>query len=204
MGILNYSIWNSWYIKNQNFIAKKKALVDKNCKFIKDLMETGTNRFLSWDMFRLKYNVNITFLDFSNVIHSIPIDWKIILGREVNVHLDLPLPTLLKTNKTCRFVYHNTIEYMERRTVHEKKWEAILNITTANKDFWSTVYTNPFYCSKNTSLLYFQFKVINRILITNHSLKISGLLPDGMCSFCKHSEETIIHLFFICDKKKME
>ena len=64
---------------------------------------------------------------------------------------------------------------------------------------WEEVYKRFQGCTKNTTLLWFQDKIIHRILTTNVFVsKFTNESP--LCTFCKRHRETLLHLFFFCEE----
>ena len=44
----------------------------------------------------------------------------------------------------------------------------------------------------------FQYKLLNRAILTNTTLYLWNVVETPLCSFCKESEETVMHLLFLC------
>ena len=106
-----FSLWNNNYMKNVNFLSQKRKLIDQECKYVKDLIDVNTNRFMSWEVFKTKYNVKITYLDYNGVLKSLPHQWVTIINHEIpNLENHVPLAGLLKQNKLCRFSYEQLIK----------------------------------------------------------------------------------------------
>ena len=76
----------------------------------------------------------------------------------------------------------------------ESKWNRELNVEID----WSTVYSNYKSCTRNTKIIWFQDRLLHRILTTNHFVaRFTNVEPA--CSFCKRDTETLIHLFCRCE-----
>lgn len=52
-------------------------------------------------------------------------------------------------------------------------------------------------CTKSTTLINFQYRFLNRILLTNSFLTKIGIKQDPNCSFCRcrNTAENLVHLF---------
>ena len=62
---------------------------------------------------------------------------------------------------------------------------------------WSTVYWSNRSCTRNKKIVWFQDRLLHRILTTNQFVsKFTDTNPE--CSFCKRDTETLIHLFCRC------
>ena len=44
----------------------------------------------------------------------------------------------------------------------------------------------------------FQYRLLQRGIVTNIQLERWGLRPDNLCTFCKEEKETILHIFCEC------
>ena len=80
------------------------------------------------------------------------------------------------------------------KTSAELKWNRDLNADIE----WSTIYRIHRSCTKNKKIIWFQDRLLHRILTTNHFVsKFTN--QDSRCSFCKRDAETLIHLFCRCE-----
>ena len=63
---------------------------------------------------------------------------------------------------------------------------------------WGDIYVRSQLCTKNTTLLWFQYKLLHRILTTNtYVSKFTDSSP--LCTFCGSNRETLLHLFVECE-----
>ena len=67
-------------------------------------------------------------------------------------------------------------------------------LSTAQKS-----YVLPFYCTKETKLQTFQFKLLHRKIATNDYLHRIGISLTDKCAFCEQDTESLIHLFWGCE-----
>ena len=104
----------------------------------------------------------------------------------------------LFSNEKTRTVYRLLLEYHYPRpsenTNAELKWNRDLN---TNID-WPTVYGMYRSCTKNKKIIWFQDRLLHRILTTNQFVS-RFTNQDSRCSFCKRDTETLIHLFCRCE-----
>ena len=56
----------------------------------------------------------------------------------------------------------------------------------------------PFWCSKETKLREFQFKLLHRRIATNDFLYKIGIKQSDSCTFCGEPTENLVHLFWSC------
>ena len=64
---------------------------------------------------------------------------------------------------------------------------------------WKYHYSIPFSCTSDTVLHWFQYRVQHRFLPLNRYLKRIGIGDNEKCNICKTMEETIEHLFCLCE-----
>ena len=78
---------------------------------------------------------------------------------------------------------------------YQLKWENILqqNIQWKNKNL------NIFKITIDSKIIWFQYRIVHRIIATNKLLFHMNIRNNALCSFCKIHQETIIHLFFECE-----
>ena len=60
---------------------------------------------------------------------------------------------------------------------------------------WNEIYRLPFTVALNTKTREFQYKILNRYLVTNTFLHKVGLKPTALCTFCGGESESLEHLF---------
>ena len=60
------------------------------------------------------------------------------------------------------------------------------------------IYRLPFTVALNTKTREFQYKILNRYLVTNTFLHKVGLKPTALCTFCGEESESLEHLFISC------
>ena len=76
--ILNYGIWDAWYIDNRNLSQLSTALWHSGCQTVADLYDNELNT-LTHNEFVAKY-LNINFMDYASLMASIPKAWRRILS----------------------------------------------------------------------------------------------------------------------------
>ena len=63
---------------------------------------------------------------------------------------------------------------------------------------WRNVYKIPFQCLKDPTLLWFQYRILHRIITTNTFLYKIKYIESNICDLCNSEPETLEHLFFDC------
>ena len=63
---------------------------------------------------------------------------------------------------------------------------------------WSSVYKSLWKLKISPNVIYFQYQIITRSLITNRKLFQFKIKENDLCSYCSDSPETIEHLLYRC------
>ena len=67
---------------------------------------------------------------------------------------------------------------------------------------WTKIYSLPYCVALDTRTCEFQYKLLNRCLVTNAFLCKIGIIPSPACSLCGESDESLQHLFLSCHYSK--
>ena len=80
---------------------------------------------------------------------------------------------------------------------HQRRWanDLLLDFDSIN---WPIVYKNNYYCTLEMKLQSFQIKLNLQAIVCNLQLFGFGLIANDLCTFCKKSSETLLHLFCTC------
>ena len=72
-----------------------------------------------------------------------------------------------------------------------------------NNDFnWKQIYSLPRRVTSDTKLHEFQFKLLNKYLVTNDFLYKIGVVHSPTCSFCGDENESLEHVLISCNYAK--
>ena len=102
--------------------------------------------------------------------------------------------------KGCKNIY-NILNNRNRDVKYRNQWYHVLNITIDNVT-WKRIFHLCFNNILDNKLIWFQYKLIYRILGTNKLLHRIGKSKDNVCRICKTDIETITHLFTTCKVTK--
>ena len=106
------------------------------------------------------------------------------------------------TIKECRGAYWVFVDSMNKGEKKlSNKWSSALGKTISTEDM------STYFCAnfKSTILSHsrsFQYQILQRSLVTNKFLKVSGISSNEYCTFCKNEVETLEHLFWRCQKEQ--
>lgn len=79
-------------------------------------------------------------------------------------------------------------------------WEEI--IPDLGESDWKEIHGRNYKCTIETQLRSFYFKVFHKTIALNEFLHKIGRKDTPLCEFCHKHSETIIHLFYECEKVK--
>lgn len=105
---------------------------------------------------------------------------------------------IIKSPKGCRDIYHILAKSKIETPTSQSKWSD-QGIYIANQK-WSNIYLLPFKTTQNTTIQWFQFKILHRIIETSPYLTYKTIFLDKTCNQCKNIEESIEHMFYYCPK----
>ena len=106
------------------------------------------------------------------------------------------LKILMKKTNGSKYFYANSIKQYENSKL-KAKWNGELDITLDSDD-WKKIYRICFKLIKRNDLIWFQYRILQRILGTKAYLFKINKSQDSYCSFCETSIETLTHLFVSC------
>lgn len=104
---------------------------------------------------------------------------------------------LIKEKKGSR-TFYDIFAGVKEMNSHEK-W--LTDVGVIRDTEWQ-LYNTTIRKNKEVKLQDFQYKINNKILVTNSFLCKIGKIDSNLCSFCKEHPEKINHLFLECDKVK--
>ena len=108
---------------------------------------------------------------------------------------------ILIVEKYTKIIY-NYLNVKEVNPTTINKWKQELNVygdvTVAVKDIFKVCFKTTY----DSTVQWLQFKILYRLLpVGNYFKKINIKSPD-CCRFCDKNVETILHIFYSCEKKQ--
>lgn len=166
--------------------------------------ETGNVR--KHDNFCFTNHTNINYIHYYGITTAIPNYWKQKLRRNIADYMEeyIDMPTAIKgPTKICKSVYNHIIQnqvVMEQITGIQK-WENYFRGNINSNDWLEGIY-NMYTTTKNTDLLFYQYKIMHFILVTNESLFRWNIADSDICVWCNEEIETIPHILLECEVVK--
>ena len=196
-------IWNSYFVQNENLIKKRNELERNGLLFVNDLL-MDIREFMGYQNFKEKFQVNINFVDFYSLMHSIPRPWKGQINQQKSrlcgqvTHKGLQ--ELLNMRQVCNEAYWKFMGKIKPKRNFLNKWSEYFQ-THITEDEMKEFFKINFQCTNESRMRSFQYKILQRILTTNKFLNICKI-SDDKCYFCKREVETLEHLLWDCPEVK--
>ena len=197
--LISQPIWNNNKIKVENKTIFYKKWFKNNIVYISDLLDENGS-FLSLENLQKIYKIKTNFLIYASLQNSIK---SILASQKIIMQTDNPKPfipfniKIFCTNKKGTKHIYNTLIAEKVIPLGKMKWGKIFEISDNQ---WGKIYSYPFHQTKNSKLQWLQFRINNYILTTNSFLSKIGKVDSKLCSLCKNSDETILHLLWDCPK----
>lgn len=200
--VLESPIWfNTNVGLGQLFI---KEWYKKGVKTIYDLIDENGDIY-TFNTFKERFNVRGTFLEYQNLLNKIPNEWKNIINNntvfsimnKMNVSSNIYVSYVIKDKKGSR-IFYDMLVGINEINLHTK-WQAVVG--EINDQDWRS-YNTYVKKIKEVKLKDFQFKINNKILVTNSFLRKINKIDTDRCGYCQNNPETISHLFLECNRVK--
>ena len=173
---------------------------------VSDIMCENTTSFKNLQQFNIRQNLNLNFLEFESLKHSI-----IMGARKLNhnihnsfIHPEPRQPLLISLltlqKKGCRTFYDFLMskQFLQTNTgTIETKWHTELGYALSVNS-WNLYYKMQAKIKFFNDIKWLQYRILHHSLKTN---KVVSKFKNDVsleCTFCTISPETISHLFFSC------
>jgi len=160
------------------------------------------HNFLSFTELKEQFDVKTNFLVYHGLVSCIKLLTKAIQNQnETNRNFSTFVENFMKAPKSNRLAYKKLVSAKQsspRRS--QEKWSADCNLQCSKTVDWEMAYKLPFYSTKVTKLIIFQFKLLHRRLATNDFLNKIGIRENNICTFCRTEKESLFHLFWSCSE----
>ena len=203
--ISNTVLWNNKFICINNKSVFNQSLVSKGIIKVGDLV-TEKNQFISQcNQSRVNLSPKDIF-DLMSLVDAIPAPWR--QSLKINGYLNKS-PFVIQdqiqlvlnnqevsiTEATFKKVYRELVSgFVTPPTAHSKFNESFNGVCLD----WNEIHSLPFLVALDTKSREFQYKILNRYLVTNTFLKKIGKIDSSLCTFCGMLDESLEHLFVTC------
>ena len=193
------AIWfNRWLNTEGIFYANWSK---KGINFINDIIDTNGN-VLSLQNLKEEYRFNINFLHY----HTVQTLVKKFITKYKNgdtVRTSTPfvpfhLKPFIKSQQKKNIIYQVICKNYEIKKIEDTKWNIDLGLEICHTT-WKNIYRSCFFTIRDNTYIWLQYRIIKRILGTNHYLKKTKISDSNVCRICHGEIETLVHLFWDCD-----
>ena len=196
--LLAEGVWYSQFTKFKLSIIK--TWDKKGIRFLSDLIDTDTGKIHTKESLERTFDVKMTVLCYTSLIRSLPESLKDTPVNKIHGPV-MPLRMNLVQNhaKLTRLAYVTYLENRGKETIQsnaklKQKW--LRDIGSFEENSMIAVMN----ATKSNRMRIFQYKLSNRIIATNKYLKMISIKEDDSCTFCNLETETLVHLFWQCNK----
>ena len=182
-----------WYNNGIIFVGD---LLDNNgnIKSMENLSQSYHLANLNFlEYLRIRYHVNM-FL--SKTTHVVDLAAMQIIGPIIPDSM-----RIIVKNKKGSKIFYNTLKNETYQVKSKAKWHEELNIHI-NDQAWKHIYYCCFYTIPNPSIMWFQYRILNRILGVNKLRNQIDNKISYLCRMCNFDVESISHMFVNCTKTK--
>ena len=193
-------LWNNSSIKLNSKVVFNDQLFNLGLVYLRDIFDQN-GRPLVWESFRNTFPApGITFLFYWGLLSSIPNAWRadIILSRHAITQNSNQLfyRKIMHSHMVSQLVYRRLIVNVVSPPTAMVKW--CNEFPDISIDAWDYIFRSPWATTRETKIVFFQFKFLHRILPTNRLLYLMGKTDSQLCTFCQREVESIGHLFWDC------
>ena len=195
-GVNSVSFLFNENIKIGKTCVKIKRFIENNIFYIFQLKEG--ERFLTYNEFIRKYNIQINFLQYGSTIAAVRnYSSKFPTEHTTEPHTFQPhLRAIMKSKKGVSPIYQDIIKLDSNKPILTK-WQTITGITNEQ---WMKSFLKLKTSTSDTKLMWLQYRILHNILTTNRSVSKFKRDQSDICEFCNAHSETIHHLIWSCQK----
>lgn len=197
--LTNTPIWLNSHIKIDGKPILYRTWNVKGIYCIQDLFNIE-GAMLSYEQFCNKYDFRTPFTLFMGIKLAILNTWPILKDSPIDPftpNQPVLANILTKDQRGSRTLYDIFMSEINCEKKYELKWKISLNID--ENICWKQIYISNHEFSRESRLLWFQYRVVHRILATNKLLHNIKLVRNPLCTFCQQEIESLEHLFYYCE-----
>lgn len=175
---------------------------EKGIRVVQDIIAENGNLY-TFEQLKTMYNINGTFLHYHQLIHNISPLWlnqindnhAFSFENKTNVISNIYVKNLIRVKKGSRIFYDTFVDV--KKYIPQGKWQA--EVGDINENEWKLYFLN-IKKWHDVKIRDFQYKINNKILVTNSFLAKIKKIDSEICTYCKEQPEKIYHLFLTCPK----
>ena len=203
----NIPIWFNSNIKIDKKDVFFKTWYQKGVKTIGDFL-SADGSCLSKNVFQQNFNLqHVCTMQYNSIISAISRYLKCIsVDRSTFTKGLLPTCSLpyyfenIVPNEKCTKIIYNSINKTNVIPTSIPKWKTEFSPFGTTDICVHDAFKVCFKTTTDSSVQWLQFRILHRILPVSYYLKKIHIKTDDSCTFCKNESETILHVFFMCEK----
>ena len=165
---------------------------------VADIVDSAGN-VMDIESLKIKYHIRINILNYYTIkklvnkfleIHKKGDNFEIIRPF-IPFHAEI----LFNSQQGSKKFYSKLTDIKKSEQWHEVKW----NLSIIYNNHWETIYRVCFRSIPDNNYIWFQYRIIYRILGTNEYLYKLKLTSSNLCRLCNQDSESIEHLFLHCN-----
>ena len=186
----NKLVWGNPTLK----LPFNNMLYSQNFRYTSDFFKNGLP--LSHAEVEALCNHKLMFTEYFSIINSIQRLYNM-NEHIMNYNIEIPVNLIWllkdkKGTKSLRYIFSNKAK--PQIPIGQQKWQ---NDFQNDNIEWKKLYLLSNKCNLNAKMVFFQYQILHKTLITNRKLKMFNLSDTEMCDNCDKIE-TIEHLLYDC------
>ena len=203
----NFNYYNNFQIENQIIWLNSRIKIGGKLVFWKKAWDKGlvyvyqlfdNNSLMSaLKMFR---TYDVDFVSFQSLISALPVEWKNYYMTEQVIR-----PTtvcnydVLKYRKNLSAYVYDILTSVCGKVLDKKQaWMADMDTIISTDDFLKS-FRNMYITTNTNKYRSFQYRLLNRGIVTNVKLHQWNILESPMCTLCDKYPKSIVHLLWQCN-----
>ena len=196
--ILTTPLWYNKALSDETFYISQ--WYSKGIRSISDVLDDN-GQFRSLDTMKNLYNLrNINFLHYlrvKGICNQLLKETNFQHNNVFRPNIPNHIKILYRSDKGARDFYKYVNKYKKNNHSMKLKWNIDLYLNI-DESTWSDIFKVCFNTINDNSLVWFQLRIIYRILGTNHYLNKIGASSSSLCRKCNNAPETLMHIFTEC------
>lgn len=196
--VLAQCLWYNGNMQIPNMFEKK--LFEAGIEEISHIYNEEENRFINCAEIQANFNVQVSFLELYKPIQALPYTWRRLLrvaddSEEIFISW---FASIEKESKVSRMLYWKIVD-MKNPVAQGSNllWNQTFSLSVEE---WAKTCKSINLITLSTKLRLFQYKILQRCLVTNINLYYYKIRGNKLCTFCGKESETIVHLLWSCPK----
>ena len=188
-------IWGNSHLRSSDKPIIWRKCIHRGLFYVHQLYPKGT--LIGIKEAHDKYSLNL--MELNILITALPKAWRESCRKQTPGESppDTTYKRLVDTSNLAAQVYNHMVEQEDICEAKRKSWERDLHKDIPKQDFRNG-FRHIFSVTNVTKLRSFQYRLLQRAIITNIALCKWGIVSTPMCSFCHQHEESILHILIHC------